>query len=206
MASQSHLYVLFVIVVGVAAFAAPVKCNMEVDALYTWRTMLSDPNNVLQSWDPTLVNPCTWLHVTCNSEDIVVRVDLGNAGLSGPLVPQLGLLTNLQYLSVYKNNISGSIPSEIGNLKKLISLGLFNNQLSGAIPASIGNLRSLKFMRLNNNNLTGRIPREVIQLIINGSLRILNVANNSLAGTMRATNSTGYAITSVIQDPRARKY
>ncbi|KDO83144.1 hypothetical protein CISIN_1g045673mg, partial [Citrus sinensis] len=132
-----------------------------------------DPNNVLQSWDPTLVNPCTWFHVTCNSENSVIRVDLGNAGLSGPLVPQLGLLTNLQYLSVYKNNISGSIPSEIGNLKKLISLGLFNNQLSGAIPASIGNLRSLKFMRLNNNNLTGRIPREVIQLIINGSLRIL---------------------------------
>lgn len=29
MASQSHLYVLFVIVVGVAAFAAPVKCNTE---------------------------------------------------------------------------------------------------------------------------------------------------------------------------------
>ncbi|ESR52072.1 hypothetical protein CICLE_v10033830mg [Citrus x clementina] len=165
MASQSHLYVLFVIVVGVAAFAAPVKCNMEVDALYTWRTTLSDPNNVLQSWDPTLVNPCTWFHVTCNSENSVIRV------------------------SVYKNNISGSIPSEIGNLKKLISLGLFNNQL-----------------RLNNNNLTGRIPREVIQLIINGSLRILNVANNSLAGTMRAKNSTGYAITSVIQDPRARKY
>ncbi|MBA0855171.1 hypothetical protein Goshw_010089 [Gossypium schwendimanii] len=59
---------------------------------------MADPNNVLQSWDPTLVNPCTWFHVTCNSENSVTRVDLGNANLTGQLVPQLGSLPNLQYL------------------------------------------------------------------------------------------------------------
>lgn len=164
---------------------------MEGDVLFTWKTTLSDPNNVLQSWDPTLVNPCTWFHVTCNSDNSVVRVDLGDAGLSGPLVPQLRRLTNLRYLSVYNNSPSGSIPRKIGNLKKLIRLDLYNNQLSGALPASIGSLKSLEFMRVNNNNLTGPIPRKVIQLIINGNLRILNVSNNSLAGTMKATSSTG---------------
>ncbi|KAF5193878.1 Somatic embryogenesis receptor kinase, partial [Thalictrum thalictroides] len=68
------------------------------DALHNLRTNLIDPNNVLQSWDPTLVNPCTWFHVTCNNDNSVIRVDLGNATLSGSLVPQLGLLKNLQYL------------------------------------------------------------------------------------------------------------
>lgn len=109
------------------------------DALHSLRANLEDPNNVLQSWDPTLVNPCTWFHVTCNNENSVIRVyvvslltsfevhayviadkyvcitpfgkisfhdallfcnlsDLGNAALSGQLVPQLGLLKNLQYL------------------------------------------------------------------------------------------------------------
>ncbi|KAL2347540.1 hypothetical protein Fmac_001540 [Flemingia macrophylla] len=71
---------------------------MEGDALDSLRTNLQDPNNVLQSWDPTLVNPCTWFHVTCNNDNSVIRVDLGNATLSGQLVPQLGQLKNLQYL------------------------------------------------------------------------------------------------------------
>ncbi|CAN0928292.1 LRR receptor kinase BAK1 [Linum grandiflorum] len=48
--------------------------NMEGDALHNLRTNLIDPNNVLQSWDPTLVNPCTWFHVTCNTDNSVIRV------------------------------------------------------------------------------------------------------------------------------------
>lgn len=44
------------------------------DALNNLKTNLIDPNNVLQSWDPTLVNPCTWFHVTCNTENSVIRV------------------------------------------------------------------------------------------------------------------------------------
>jgi hypothetical protein len=35
---------------------------------------LSDPNGVLQSWDPTLVNPCTWFHITCDHASRVVRL------------------------------------------------------------------------------------------------------------------------------------
>ncbi|KAF5811671.1 putative non-specific serine/threonine protein kinase [Helianthus annuus] len=37
-----------------------VYANLEGDALHSLRTNLEDPNSVLQSWDPTLVNPCTW--------------------------------------------------------------------------------------------------------------------------------------------------
>ena len=51
-----------------------VSANSEGDALYTLRRGLSDPDNVLQSWDPTLVNPCTWFHVTCNQDNRVTRV------------------------------------------------------------------------------------------------------------------------------------
>ncbi|MBA0698129.1 hypothetical protein Goari_021634 [Gossypium aridum] len=75
-----------------------VSGNKEGDALNALKNNLADPNNVLQSWNATLVNPCTWLHVTCNSENSVTRVDLGNANLSGHLVPQLGQLRALQNL------------------------------------------------------------------------------------------------------------
>ena len=50
--------------------------NSEGDTLYTLRRSLSDPDNVLESWDPTLVNPCTWFHVTCNQDNRVTRVYL----------------------------------------------------------------------------------------------------------------------------------
>ncbi|KAJ6682536.1 SOMATIC EMBRYOGENESIS RECEPTOR KINASE 1 [Salix koriyanagi] len=127
------------------------------DALRNLRVNLQDPNNVLQSWDPTLVNPCMWLHVTCNNHNSVVRVDLGNAALSGQLVPQVGQLKNLQYLELYGNNISGPIPSDLGNLTNLDSR-LNNNSLSGSIPMSLTKITALQVLDLSNNRLTGPVP------------------------------------------------
>ncbi|TYI33688.1 hypothetical protein ES332_A04G151100v1 [Gossypium tomentosum] len=113
--------------------------NKEGDALNVLKNNLADPNNVLQSWNPTLVNPCTWLHVTCNSENSVTRLDLGNANLSGHLGPQLGQLLDLQNLELYSNNISGIIPEDLGNLTNLVSLDLYLNTLTGHIPSTLGN-------------------------------------------------------------------
>lgn len=233
---------------------AAVTCNLEGDALTAWKHELNDPNNVLQSWDPTLVNPCTWFHITCNNDNSVTRIDLGNAGLSGPLVPQLGYLNNLQYLEVYQNNLTGEIPEELGNLTRLISLDLRNNfligsipsslgllsflkymrlngnslsgeipqlignltslvqmdlhfnSLSGSIPTSLGNLKSLAIMKLNGNTLSGIIPTDVLGLVRFGNLRILDVSENSLAGSAKRTKSAGakkFAVTTIIQDPVA---
>ena len=47
---------------------------LQGDILYKQRQAWEDPNNVLQSWDPTLVNPCTWFHITCNNDNSVIRV------------------------------------------------------------------------------------------------------------------------------------
>ncbi|XP_050276129.1 leucine-rich repeat protein 1-like isoform X2 [Quercus robur] len=180
----TRFLVCFVFAVAIAS----VECNLE------------DPHNVLQSWDPTLPNPCTWFHVTCNYYSSVIRVDLGNAELSGQLVPQLGSLANLQYLELFGNNLSGVIPSEIGNLTKLISLDLYQNQLSGEIPTSLGNLVSLRFLRLQSNEFSGTTPLEVFQLVRYGNLQILNVSDNQLVGTVYRTNTTGFAVTEIIQD------
>ncbi|KAG7023886.1 Leucine-rich repeat protein 1, partial [Cucurbita argyrosperma subsp. argyrosperma] len=176
--------------------------NSEGDALYTLRRSLSDPDNVLQSWDPTLVNPCTWFHITCNQDNRVTRLlpefsvmlfvywyflfnaivrDLGNSNLSGHLVPELGRLEHLQYLELYKNNIHGTIPDELGNLKSLISLDLYNNNITGRIPFSLGKLKSLVFLRLNDNRLNGPIPRELTAIT---SLKVVDVSNNDLCGTI----------------------
>ncbi|XP_027366138.1 leucine-rich repeat protein 2-like isoform X2 [Abrus precatorius] len=131
--------------------------NSEGNALHALRSRLSDPNNVLQSWDPTLVNPCTWFHVTCNSNNHVIRLEL------------------------YKNDLRGQIPEELSNLKSLISMDFYDNNFEGKIPKSFGKLKSLKFMRLSSNKLTGSIPRELTVLT---NLKVFDVSNNDLCGTI----------------------
>ncbi|KAH7683542.1 Non-specific serine/threonine protein kinase protein [Dioscorea alata] len=163
-----------------------VYANTEGDALHSLRTSLNDPNNVLQSWDPTLVNPCTWFHVTCNNDNSVIRVDLGNAALSGTLVPQLGQLKNLQYLELYSNNISGTIPSDLGNLTNLVSLDLYLNSFTGGIPDTLGKLTKLRFLRLNNNTLSGQIPQSLTGI---QELQVLDLSNNNLSGPVPSTGS-----------------
>ncbi|KAH6809854.1 Leucine-rich repeat family protein [Perilla frutescens var. frutescens] len=181
---RTHFHLLVLIIHLIAT--APISANVEGDALYALRRSVKDPEHVLQSWDPTLVDPCTWFHVTCDAHNRVTRLDLGNAKLSGKLVSDLGKLEHLQYLELYMNKLRGEIPSELGGLKSLVSLDLYNNNLTGSIPPSLSNLSNLKFLRLNGNKLTGRIPRDLTNL---GNLKIFDVSNNDLCGTIPTSGS-----------------
>ncbi|KAL6890283.1 hypothetical protein ACP4OV_009046 [Aristida adscensionis] len=172
------------VVTGLLALATLASCNTEGDILYAQRQAWHDPNNVLQSWDPTLVNPCTWFHVTCNNDNSVIRLDLGNAGISGPLLPGLGMMKNLQYLELYGNSLNGTIPEALGNLTKLISLDLWGNLLTGPIPTSLGFISTLRFLRLYENNLTGTIPSSLGNLT---SLQKLELQKNALTGSIPAS-------------------
>ena len=104
------------VLVAVANFfsASGVFSHSDGDALSAFKENLIDPDNTLQSWDPD-VDTCTQFHVTCDQNNRVKRVDLGNADLSGSLVPELGTLEHLQYLELCTNDITGNIPEELGN-------------------------------------------------------------------------------------------
>ncbi|KAK7363166.1 hypothetical protein VNO77_05297 [Canavalia gladiata] len=169
-----------------AILVLKVSGNVEGDALFALKNSLNDVNGVLQSWDSTLVTPCTWFHVTCNNENNVTRVDLGNANLAGQLVAQLGQLPYLQYLELYSNNITGKIPDELGSLTNLVSLDLYSNNITGTIPEKLANLNKLRFLRLNNNSLTGSIP---MRLTTVNSLQVLDLSNNDLSGKVPVNGS-----------------
>ncbi|XP_062023675.1 leucine-rich repeat protein 2-like [Rosa rugosa] len=163
-------------------FLSPaLSTNSEGNALHALRSRFNDATNVLQSWDPTLVNPCTWFHVTCDANNHVIRLDLGNSNISGSLGPELGQLKHLEYLELYRNDIGGKIPKELGNLKNLVSMDLYGNRFEGKIPKSFSKLKSLRFLRLNNNKLSGSIPRELTGL---SNLKVFDVSNNDLCGTI----------------------
>merc|ERR1712137_280809 len=127
--------------------------NAEKDALMALKGSLTDPTNVLQSWDPSLIDSCTWFHVTCNSQNQVTRVVLQGSKLSGHLVPDLKALQSLDTLAIYNNRLTGHIPSEIATIPNLRVLDLSNNDLCGPIPPG---LEHVLIKRFENNPRLGR--------------------------------------------------
>ena len=74
------------------------------------------------------------------SVENTINLNLNNSGLTGPIPPEIGCLSNLRKLELQNNQLTGSIPSEIGNLTNLTRLWLYDNQLTGEIPDSICSL------------------------------------------------------------------
>ena len=126
--------------------------------------------------------PCNWYGVTCSAGH-VTELSLDWNQLSGSIPPEVGNLTNLQYLYLRSNQLSGSIPPQLGNLTNLQELWLCENQLSGIIPPQLGNLANLQQLCLGVNQLGGSIPPELGSLT---DLAWLMLFINQLSGSIPA--------------------
>ncbi|CAH9092651.1 unnamed protein product [Cuscuta epithymum] len=157
---------------------APNGMNYEVQALIGIKAALKDPNGILDKWDGTAVDPCSWNMVTCSDEGLVIGLGIPSLDLSGNLSPTIGNLTNIKFLELRNNNITGAIPVEIGQLSNLNTLDLSNNTFTGQIPA-LARLTNLNYLRLNNNNLSGKIPTWLTNMT---QLSFLDLSNNNLSG------------------------
>ena len=109
----------------------------------------------------------------------VTGLRLNDRQLSGTIPPELGSLSNLQYLWLSSNQLTGEIPAELGGLSNLRRLDLSGNELSGEIPAELGSLSNLRKLDLSGNELSGEIPSELGNL---SSLGILDLDSNKLSG------------------------
>ncbi len=107
--------------------------------------------------------------------------------LTGPIPPELGQLSSLEWLALAGSSevepsgsqLTGPIPAELGNLASLTELDLGHNQLTGPIPPELGQLSSLKTLDLSENQLTGPIPAELVRLSF---LTDLALGGNQLTG------------------------
>ena len=111
----------------------------------------------------------------------VTTIVLDDNNLNGPIPPEIGNLTNLEFIYLQRNDLSGNIPKEIGNLTNLYVLYLFNNNLTGEIPPEMGNMENLSLLWLGENDLTGEIPKEFENL---SNLQTLDLGDNDLTGSI----------------------
>ena len=149
---------------------------------------------------------CSWHGIVCNSDNVVVSIDLTKNNLSGSLPSAIGLLDTLVGLSLESNSLTSTIPTDLGTLPKLTSLSLKDNpfdfgpipseifglrrlmkmdlsatHLMGTLPMNISDLTSLTSIVLEKNQFSGTIPSEIFSIT---SLIEFNVASNSLNGTI----------------------
>ncbi|KAH9666238.1 protein kinase domain-containing protein [Citrus sinensis] len=94
---------------------------------------------------------------------------------------EFGNLADLEWMSLWENNLRGAIPRELGNLTGLEILDMSENFLTGEIPLEIGNLRNLKDLILSENKLVGIVPFAIFNV---STLKLLQLQNNSLLGCL----------------------
>ena len=120
-----------------------------------------------------------WFGVGVDADRRVTRLVLGRNGLAGHVPPEIGALSNLEFMWLSSNDLTGPIPPELGDLSSLRDLALNDNGLTGSIPAELGNLSGLEALRLDGNDLTGSIPPEIGDL---SSLERMWLSSNDLTG------------------------
>ncbi|KAF9621331.1 hypothetical protein IFM89_019417 [Coptis chinensis] len=158
---QLHKMFCFVVLIFLFKIHECWSLNLEGSALLDFQEHVdSDPYGVFSNWNPDDSDPCMWSGVHCE-DGKVIMLDLSGLSLGGTLSPELGKLSHLKSLILYKNHFTGVIPKEFGNLTMLEILDLSSNNLSGMIPAEIGQILSLKRLLLCNNKFHGSIPLEL---------------------------------------------
>ncbi|KAL3339281.1 hypothetical protein AABB24_028088 [Solanum stoloniferum] len=185
------LYVVLTLMESCYASLSPTGINYEVVALIEIKKALHDPYNVLENWDVTSVDPCSWRMVTCSNDGYVSSLGLPSQSLSGTLSRGIGNLTKLESILLQNNAIYGPIPDVVGNLEMLQTLDLSNNKFDGEIPASFGDLNNLNYLRLNNNSLTGTIPQSLSNI---GGLALVDISFNNLSGPLPKISARAFKV------------
>jgi hypothetical protein len=132
-------------------------------------------------WLTSGTNECDWEGVICDSNNIVIALDLIENGLTGYIPPEIQLLKNLQAMVLSRNFIGGSLPLSLMNVTELVDLNLSNNSLVGPLPEQFGSFDLLKTFDVSQNSLTGTIPSTIGNFL---NLEVLNLCANELSGSI----------------------
>ncbi|KAJ8562568.1 hypothetical protein K7X08_031020 [Anisodus acutangulus] len=103
------------------------------------------------------------------------NLDTYHNQISGHIPSNICQLSRLKILSISFNKITGEIPRNIDCLAKLEEFYIGHNPIDGTIPTSLGNISTLQYIYCRNNSIGGQIPHELGKL---SNLRQLGFAEN----------------------------
>lgn len=92
-----------------------------------------------------------WYGVVTDSLGHVRWLTLWENGLKGPIVPELGNLTALEFLGLGNNGLTGVVPAELASATKLTGLWIDDNLLTGIIPSTFLGLSQLRVIDFSGN-------------------------------------------------------
>ncbi|XP_006358717.1 probable LRR receptor-like serine/threonine-protein kinase At3g47570 [Solanum tuberosum] len=102
--------------------------------------------------------------------------------LKGVIPREIGNLTGVIYMSLYKNELTGHIPNTVQDMLNLQEFYLQSNEIEGTIPNVLCSLKDLGALDLSGNHISGLVPC----LGNVTSLRKLNLAYNRLNSRLPA--------------------
>ncbi len=109
-------------------------------------------------------------------------LNLFKCRIHGPIPSAIWKLENLEKLNLNENLFMGqTFPSEIGRLTNLKELLISGSQLEGTIPPELGNLSNLKNLEFYSNSIVGTIPSTFENFT---QLRRLDIFHNQLEGAI----------------------
>ncbi|WIA15297.1 hypothetical protein OEZ85_001966 [Tetradesmus obliquus] len=157
----------------------------QAQALLQFKAAVDPANAVLKDWSSRLLH-CTWVYVTCDRNQNIIRLNMVYLGLAGKL-PDGNVMKNLPHLThIYLggNLLKGTLPASWGTTLKPVELFLNDNQLEGPLPPQWGSMSTLKVLSLPYNQFTGGLPPQWGAMT---SLLILKLNNNKLRGGVPQT-------------------
>ncbi|XP_058080695.1 putative receptor-like protein kinase At3g47110 [Magnolia sinica] len=161
--------------------SAPFNTLTDKQALLSFKASISDPSNILSSWNDSSTL-CNFTRVSCNrSGQRVVGLHLARLQLTGTISPFVGNLSFLRYLYLQENRFTGPLPDPIGNLFRLQVLNMSTNFIDGAVPPNISKCTELMVFDITGNRISGSFPPELGRL---SKLQVLNMGHNQLSGTI----------------------
>ncbi|KAJ0601740.1 putative protein kinase RLK-Pelle-LRR-XI-1 family [Helianthus annuus] len=197
MSTITHLLLIIpLFVLSQTTTANDVNNSLEAKALVAWWPYANASHH------------CIWEGITCNKAGSVtgiylvghylgdgtglgslnlssfpnlVSLVIGRCGVEGSIPEQIGLLSNLNFLSLRENQLTANLPISLTNLTHLKYLDIFSNQFTGQLPVSFSNFTNLEYLDLSNNHFSGDLPHSFTNLI---HLEDLDLSTNNFSGEL----------------------
>ncbi|KAL8479420.1 hypothetical protein ACS0TY_026343 [Phlomoides rotata] len=177
-----QIFFLVQFLMGYDSASTTNSSNIDQSSLLSLKSHItSDPYNMLSNNWTSKASVCSWIEVSCNSQNRVIELNISNMELGGTIPPEIGNLSFLISLDLSENSFHSPIPPSIFTMPSLETLSLRNNSLSSGLPVDMckHGLHRLKKLRMSYNNLYGVIPKSLDQC---SQLEYISLLTNNFSG------------------------